>query len=200
MKKLLFLLAGSLLTMSLSAQKITVASGSVAPLKDQKVIHFTYTYDDMRVGKMSETEYVEKKTGEYNEKEPGRGDYWAVAWQEDRPMRFQPKFEELFDKYMEDYGVLAGPEDQAVYCVEINTDFTEPGFNVGVMRRNASIDLTCRVVKIDTGEQVAVVKIVGSSANNFMGTDFDTGFRIQECYAKAGREFAQFLVKTNKMK
>jgi hypothetical protein len=33
-----------------------------------------------------------------------------------------------------------------------------------------------------------------------MGTDFDTGYRIQECYAKAGRELAQFFIKKAKLK
>ena len=55
---------------------------------------------------------------------------------------------------MSEVGITAGTEG-AQYRIEINTDFTEPGWNVGVMRQNASVDLSCKVKKIETGEQVA---------------------------------------------
>jgi molybdopterin-binding protein len=59
---------------------------------------------------------------------------------------------------MSEVGITAGSEG-AQYRIEINTDFTEPGWNVGVMRQNASVDLSCKVKKIETGEQVATIKI-----------------------------------------
>lgn len=181
------------------AQKITVISGSVAPLKDPSVIAFEFTYDNMIVGKMSEAGYVEKKVTEYNEKEPGRGDEWNILWVADRANRFEPKFIELFDKHMEPYGMSYDEPGKAKFIISINTDFTEPGFNVGVVRRNAEVSLTLKITDTGTGEQVGIVKILNSSANNFWGTDFESGYRIQECYAKAGREFAKFIIKKNKM-
>ena len=94
--------------------------------------------------------------------------------------------------------IVSGTEG-ANYVVVINTDFTEPGFNVGVVRRNASIDLSCKILNIESGEQIASLKIRNASANNFWGTDFDSGYRLQETYAKAGREFAKFLIKKGKL-
>ncbi|MDR1121928.1 MAG: hypothetical protein LBM08_13550 [Dysgonamonadaceae bacterium] len=202
MKKLLITLIACCFTASLFSQKITVTSGSVDFIRNQKVVQLIFTYEDMVVGRMTESEYMEKKISDYNAKEPGRGDIWKKAWIGDREERFVPKFMELFDKYLEKYGIESGYSDSqgAEYRIEINTDFTEPGFNVGVVRKNAAIDLTCKVYKIATGEEVATIRVRNASANNFLGTDFDAGFRIQECYAKAGRELAQFFIKKAKLK
>lgn len=188
----------SVLTFSHS-QSIVMTSGTIDFIKGESVLQFTFSYDEMLVGKLTESEYVNKKTTDYNEKEAGKGDEWKKAWVDDRKERFEPKFLELFDKYMGEKGITSGTEG-ANYVIEINTDFTEPGWNVGVMRQNASVDLTCKVKKIETGEQVASIRIRNASANNFWGTDFTSGYRVQETYAKAGRELAKFFIKKAKLK
>lgn len=181
------------------AQSIVLTSGSIDFIKDQKIIDFSFSYEEMLVGKLTENEYVNKKISDYNKKEEGKGEQWKEAWYGDRKERFEPKFLELFDKYMSEVDVAAGTEG-AQYRIEINTDFTEPGWNVGVMRQNASIDLSCKVKNIETGEQVASIKIRNASANNFWGTDFTSGYRVQETYAKAGRELAKFFIKKAKLR
>ena len=200
MKKVLITLSFlcSVLTFSYS-QSIVMTSGTIDFIKGESVLQFTFSYDEMLVGKLTESEYVNKKVTEYNQKEAGKGDEWAKAWIDDRKERFEPKFLELFDKYMSENGINSGTEG-ANYVIEINTDFTEPGWNVGVMRQNASVDLSCKVKKIDTGEQVASIKIRNASANNFWGTDFTAGYRVQETYAKAGKELAKFFIKKGKLK
>lgn len=181
------------------AQSVALAFGDLKWLGGEKTLQFEFSYEDMQVGKMSEAEYVEKKVTEYNKKEAGRGDAWKKAWENDRKERFEPKFLELFDKYMSEKGITSAAEG-AKYVVKVNTNFTEPGFNVGVVRRNASVDVVCTVVEIATGNKVAVVKVRDASANSFWGTDFDSGYRLQESYAKAGRELAKFLIKKAKLK
>lgn len=193
-----FLLLSCIATLSF-AQSIVLTSGSVDFIKNQKVIDFSFSYEEMLVGKLTEQEYVDKKTSEYNKKEDGKGEQWKAAWYGDRKERFEPKFLELFDKYMNEVGIAAGTEG-AKYRIEINTDFTEPGWNVGVMRQNASVDLSCKVKDIETGEQVASIRIRNASANNFWGADFTSGYRVQETYAKAGRELAKFLIKKAKLR
>lgn len=200
MKKLFITLILCGLSVAAYSQSIVLLSGNVDFLKTEKTLQFDFTYNDMLVGKMTEAAYVDKKVGEYNAKEPGRGDVWHQAWINDRENRFKPKFIELFTKYMADNGTPVQIADGANYVVIVNTGFTEPGFNVGVMRKNASVDLTCKIIEVATGQQVALINIRDASANNFSGTDFDAGFRIQESYAKAGRELAKFLIKTAKIK
>ena len=197
-QKIAVLLLMSCIAVMSHAQSIVLTSGSLDFIKGQKIVQFTFSYDEMLVGKLTESEYVNKKTSEYNEKEDGKGDKWNAAWLNDRKERFEPKFLELFDKYISEVGMISGSEG-AQYRIEINTDFTEPGWNVGVMRQNASVDLSCKVKNIETAEQVASIKVRNASANNFWGTDFDSGFRIQETYAKAGRELAKYFIKKAKL-
>ncbi len=198
MKKLLTICVLCILSVSLYAQSIVVTSGSLDPLKGEKVLKFEFTYEEMLVGKLTEAEYVIKKVDDFNKKEAGKGETWRTNWYADRQNRYEPKFAELFNKYMEDAAIVAGSEG-ARYVFLMNTDFSEPGWNVGVMRQNASIDLSIKVKEIATGNQVASIKIRNSSANNFWGTDFDSGYRLQESYGKAGRELAKFLIKKGKI-
>jgi len=52
-----------------------------------------------------------------------------------------------------------------------------------------------RVGKLTEEQYVAKITVLKSSANDFLGTDFDTAYRIGECYAKGGRELGAFIVK-----
>jgi len=141
-----FILIGLLLiglsTMT-SAQKIKLVSGSLDFMKEITELKLEFDYSDMSVGKFKEeADYIEKKKKEYNEKEPGRGEIWEKAWVDDRENRFEPRFaeemNEEFKKRKQD--VKAGRNIEAKYTLIFKTTFTEPGFNVGVMRRDAFIN------------------------------------------------------------
>lgn len=197
MKKLLVTVALSFIAIGAFSQKIKVTSGSVDFLKGEKTIMAKFTYDDMTVGKMSEKSYVEDKVAKLNKKEAGKGDEWSKNWVEDRKSRFEPKFSQLFNEKMIDGN---GPliREEGSYTILVNTYFSEPGYNIGVSRKNASVSLTCTFINNETNEELATISVVDASANDFWGTDFDTGYRLQESYAKAGRELAVFLLKKMK--
>ncbi|MDR0659783.1 MAG: hypothetical protein LBG19_03060 [Prevotellaceae bacterium] len=188
-----------LMSLAVFSQKIKVTSGSIDFLKNEKTITAEFTYEGMQVGSMRETDYVKDKIEDYNKKEKGRGYQWYQAWVNDRESRFQPKFIELFNERI---GAKNGPTigEDGGYIMLVNTHFSEPGFNVGVTRRNASVSMTCTFINKETEEEAASVSITNSSANSFWGTDFDTGYRLQESYAKAGRELAKFFIKQLKLK
>ncbi len=200
MKKTILLLAFALISGTLSAQRIRVASGSLEGLKTETTVGAVFTYENMQVGKLRESDYIDRKVEDYNKDEAGRGERWRASWIGDREERFQPKFLELFNKYMSEDnrggGFTLVPDDgQTRFRMVLNTYFTEPGFNVGIMRQNASITLEINVVDVETDSAVARVIVENASANSFSGFDFETGYRIQECYAKAGRELAKYLIK-----
>lgn len=200
MKSLLLSATLCMLAMGIYAQKIVVESGNVDFLKNEKIMTVKFTYDHMLVGKMTEEEYIQKKKADANAKTPGGGDTWHQSWVADRDTRFEPKFIELFNKYIsEKNGVNLTTNGEGKYVMTINTHFTEPGFNVGVARKNSSINVRAIITDKETGKEVAVISIDKSSANDFMGTDFDVAYRIQESYGKAGRELAKFLIKKLKL-
>ena len=195
MRKILFLM---LLGLSFSgyAQKIKLVSGSLAGLKGEKSVNAEFTYNDMGVGKFAkEEDYVNKKKGEYNEKEAGKGDKWAQAWVDDRKEKFEPQFRELFAKQSD----LSSVDANAKYTMIVHTIFTEPGYNIGISSMPAYINLEVLIVetanKSTVVATITVMKIPGRSA---MGYDFDTGARLAEAYAKGGKEVGAFLAKNMK--
>jgi hypothetical protein len=201
MKKLIYgaviaMVAGA--TSSLLAQRVDLRSGDLSVLSGQKTVNVEYDYSEFGVGKFAtEKEYVDKKTAEYNGKEAGKGDAWQKSWVDDRKNRYEPKFEELFNKGMEDKGltaVQAGPD--AAYTFIVRTKFVEPGFNVGVMRKNAYVDYEIDLVEsANKSSKVAEIAMRNVPGGQFGGFDFDTGVRIAESYAKAGKSLAAFLDK-----
>lgn len=201
MKKiLLFGLMGmaTFLGTNVLGQKINLASGNLNFLKSEKALKVEYVYDGMRVGKFNtEEEFLQKKTTDYNNKEAGKGDKWAKTWKEDRAYKFQPKFEELINKVLKDKGVSVLPENtSAKYTIIVKTVFTDPGWNVGVSRKPAYVDFD--ILFIETGKpenvlaKILMRKVPGQDT---MGYDFETGFRLQESYAKCGKSLGKFLLK-----
>jgi len=180
------------------AQKLKVFEGNLDALKGEKELHIQYDYSDMTVGKYSEEKYVDKKVKEKNKDEAGEGDTWHGKWVADRSERFEPKFEELINKFL-DGKIKAGSDEDyadAKYTLIVKTTHTEPGWNVGVSRRPAHINVEYWIVETANRETVKakarMEKIPGQDA---MGFDFDTGLRLQEAYAKAGKELGKFLTK-----
>jgi hypothetical protein len=171
------------------AQRINIVSGSLSGLKGEKAVSVEFVYDHMKVGNEDEKAYLKRKTDDYNKKEPGRGDTWAQAWVSDRQAKYEPSFFELFTKVS---NISSG---SGKYKIIFHTERTEPGFNVFVTKKPAAIDATLTIIEVATGKEVAKVTIDNALGRTFGMSDLDTGVRIQECYAMAGKAFAKFLMK-----
>ncbi len=181
---------------TVTAQKLDLYEGNLNFLKDQKTLNVIYNYEDMSVGDFDkEQDYIDKKVKEMNKDEAGTGDSWAKKWVADREERFEPKFQELINEYLEGK-IKVSNKDAAPYTLVLKTTHTEPGFNVGIMRRPAHINV--EVWFVDTKDQSKVAakarmkKVPGQDA---WGFDFDTGYRLQESYAKCGKEIGKFIMK-----
>ncbi len=180
------LLAGtmSICAVPLMAQRVRLAEGDLKALAGQKEINLEFVYTDMKVGKMSETEYVKKKKDEYNKKEAGKGDTWEKAWVDDRETRLEPRFIQSFTQFS---GITAGPIASAKYTLIVKTIFTEPGMNIGIAHKNAEVNLEVLVVETaDKSKVIAKITVDKSPGGSFWGNDFDTGERIAEAYKNAG--------------
>jgi len=178
-----------------SAQRIKLEEGSVSPLKGITELNTEFTYDNVKVGEFSnEDDYIRKKTEDYNKKEAGRGDTWAKSWKSDRPERFEPKFNQLFTD--NSGGITAGKNPSAKYTLIFKTKFIEPGYNVGVWRKNASMDGEAWIVETaDKSKVIAKFTVDKAQGRIFGGFDFDTGLRIQEAYADAAKALAKAIKK-----
>jgi len=193
-----YLLVALVLTTEAFGQRVNLKSGDTDVLTGQKTLNVEYDYSDFGVGKFAtEKEYLDKKSAEYNAKEAGKGDTWKKMWVEDRKNRFEPKFEELFNKGLEGKGVaLVGGRADSKYTLIVRTKFVEPGFNVGVMRKNAAVDFDIDIVETaNKSKKVAEMSMDKVPGGMFGGFDFDTGARLAESYAKAGKVLANYLEK-----
>lgn len=200
MKKstILFMFATIFSAATSFSQKIINISGDLSFLKGEKDINIVYDYSDMGVGDYNDEEdYVNKKVKEYNEKEAGRGDKWKESWYGSRKRVYQPKFEELFNKY----SGLEAMENKpgAKYTLIVKTVFTEPGWNIGISSRPAGVSF--EYIFVETGSEDKVLAkysqkmVPGAQA---MGMDYDTSTRISESYAKAGKMLGGFIAKAMK--
>lgn len=177
-----------------NAQRIKLLEGDLSVLKGQTEINTQFTWDNIKVGDFNkEADYVAKKTEDYNKKEPGRGDSWAKSWESDKLQRFAPKFNQLFS---DNSDMKAGEYPAAKYTLIFKTSFLEPGYNVGVWRKNASMDGEAWIVETANKDKVvAKLSVEKAQGRIFGGFDFDTGVRIAEAYADAAKALAKFIDK-----
>jgi len=194
--KNLFLITFITLSMTAYGQKIKVVEGDLSIFKGQKGVNTEFTYDNMSVGKFAdEASYIAKKKEDYDKKEPGRGDKWEEAWISDRKERFEPQFRELFSKYSE----MTTVDENAPYTLIFKTVKTEPGWNIGISRSPAFIDAEVWITETQNPNKVlAKVTITKSPGRDAMGYDYETGARLQEAYAKAGKELGAYIRKQTK--
>lgn len=177
------------------AQSLVTESGSMDFLKGEKSIKIDYTFDGLTVGKNKpEDVYCKEKVTELNGKEPGKGDKWLEGWKKNRETRYQPKFEELFDKSIGGKATIAQPGSDAKYTMIINTTMIEPGYNIGISKMPAYINVTFLWVESANKEKIlckqSLYKVAGSQ---YGGYDFDVGSRVAESYAKSGKIMGKYL-------
>ncbi|GAO42982.1 hypothetical protein [Flavihumibacter petaseus] len=195
MKKLytgMLLAATTLFAVEAGAQKIKLEEGDLSALKGVKEINIEFDYSNMKVGKVSEADYVSKKKADYNKKEAGKGDTWEKAWLDDRETRYQPNFIQTFNQFS---GMTGGPLASAKYTIIVKTTFTEPGYQIVMTSKSANINLEAIVVETADKSKVigkiSVEKSPGGGA--FLDNDFDTGQRISEAYKNAGMSLGGFI-------
>ena len=81
--------------------------------------------------------------------------------------------------------------EEPAIIMHVHTTFVEPGYNIGISRRDANINLTITYTDTDNNE-LGKITVTKSPGRLGMGMDFDTGLRIQEAYAKAAKELAKY--------
>ena len=177
------------------SQEVDIMKGELIFLKDEKTINIEFTYEKMMVGDDGKEEnYIKRKTTELNAKEAGTGDTWAIKWQEDKQMRYEPKFILGFTNL----SVMTVSKD-AKYTMIFNTKALEPGYSIGVSKRNAGIDGTVTIVETANRTKIlAKLMVERPEENKFRGAAFDAGSRIADAYYLSGQKVAKFIKKNMK--
>lgn len=179
------------------AQKIVEKSGDASVLKGQTQVNVEYDYSSFGVGKFAtEQEYLDKKYAEYEAEEAGKGKRFKESWLAARKNRYHPKFEELINKGMEGKKMTFGEYPNAKYTLIVKTTFVEIGFNVGVMKKPASVSFQYDIVETaNHGKVLASMTQDNVPGSQMAGFDYDVGSRVAESYAKGGKMLAKLLGK-----
>ena len=158
-----------------------------------------YDYTDLHVWKRNKTEadYVDLKVKEKNEKVAGTGDKWKVAWEKARDDRYKPKFEQLFNKYLQKYSVTGGEGmTDAKYTLIVKTTFIFPGYNIGFSKMPSYVDFEFIWVETANKEKTITKQVfTNAKGSQVMGFDYDIPTRVAESYAVAGKRLASLIVK-----
>lgn len=178
-----------------SAQKIKATKGDFSQLKGQSKVNVEFVYsNDLMVGDMKEKDYLDKKVKDLNAKEPGRGDKWKAAWNNDRKSRYEPHFFELFNKSAG--GLTGGNYPDAKYTLIVKVVRIEPGFNAYVVRKFAEIDTEISLVETANKTNVlSAVEADRAPGRTYGMDDLDTGVRISEAFEMLGKSFGKYLAK-----
>ncbi len=188
-QKTLAVCSAALICSGALAQHPKLTQGDLSPLKTETSVNTQFTYDNMKVGKEDEAEYVKKTTEKYNDKQAGKGDTWAKDWVDDRRDKFEPQFNGEFTKYSD-----KTIDPKAKYTLIVHTYYTEPGFNIGFVRHNSEISVDVTVVEsANPSHVIAKISIEKAPGAAIFENDFDTSQRIMAAYAQAGRVCGVFI-------
>lgn len=196
MKKLFGLLVVALFSVVLYGQKTKLESGSLDFMKERPVVNICFTYENTNVGKMTEVDYINKKINEKNIKHAGEGDEWREKYMHTKSNVNEVYFKHLFGIITKSKGlVIADKQEDATVTIIVNVDFMEPGFNAGgFVSKAASMNVTCRFIEKETGNEAARVIITNASTDSDVNDNYSVGLKLKDCYGKCGKELAQIVI------
>jgi hypothetical protein len=177
------------------AQEVDLTKGDLSVLKGETTINIEFTYEKMSVGDFNkEAEYIKKRIEEENKKDPPNGDNWAAQWEEQKKSFFGDKFILGFTKQNK----ITFSKD-AKYTLIFNTRALEPGYQVGISKRNAGVDGNVTLVETaKRDKKLAVLYVERAPETKWRGAAFDAKSRIGDAYYMDGQKVGKFIEKNIK--
>ena len=188
--------AGILLfSLTAFAQEVDLTKGDLSILKGVSSINIELTYEKMAIGDFNkEADYIKKRRDELNAKEPGSGDTWAVRWEEDKKKKFVEKFALGFTNLSN-----MTVDSNAKYTLIFNTRALEPGYQVGISKKNAGVDGNVTIVETEKRDKKLIILYVERAPDSkWRGAAFDAGSRIADAYYLDGQKVGKFIIKNMK--
>lgn len=192
MKNVIAIACLLLLSTSAFSQKVKVIEGDFKNLKGINEYNLVFDYSNLSIPKYkSEEEFLEDKMAKRDDKDPEAGEKFKESWFADRENRYEPRFIESFNKRFGDGEVRVGDFPEAPYTMKVHTTLMWAGYNVGVWRENSKIEATVSVYKTDNPNDILFsAEFTRVEGGSFTGTDFNSGDRIAEAYAKLAKKLS----------
>ncbi|MFN8242420.1 MAG: hypothetical protein U0X40_00090 [Ferruginibacter sp.] len=182
------------MTAAVHAQEVDITKGNITFLKDEKSINLEFVYDKMSVGDFGkEKDYIKKRVEEANAKD-GSGDIWARRWEDDKQNMFPEKFKKGFT---DETGMTI--DKNAKYTLIFSTTALEPGYQIGISKRNAGVDGQVWIVETANKEKkLAVLMVERAPETKWRGAAYDASNRIGDAYFLDGKKVGIFIRKNMK--
>jgi hypothetical protein len=125
----------------------------------------------------------------------GSSGAWLNKWYGDRRAVFQPKFIEVLNKYLP--GDIQGDTilNNQNYTLNLHTTYTDIGFNRNFQHCPSYINTMVTISDMKDPARQLVISMTDVPGEEVMASYSADFRRIEEAYAKCGKELAQFLSK-----
>lgn len=164
-------------------------------LVGQSVLNLQFDYQGMTVGEKPEQLYIEEKRDAKNSRAEGSGNKWEYDWEFNKNEDFPRRFTVLFNKHLAKKNLVVGKDSSATYTLTVKTLRIEPGFHTGTIASSPALaDLEFIFTKTDEPEKVLCKLRIKGVEGSAGFASFDAGMRMQECYAKAGKILASYIM------
>ena len=176
-------------------QKIVILSGNPEAFKKAGSFHVTFDYTDLKVdGYDNEQAYIAYMMDDAEKRKKGSSENWLKKWYSNRDTVYQPKFMELFSKYGAAKFKADTVQNGQPYIMVLHTQFVAIGFNKNFTKSPTYINALVTIKGSSNADPlvISMENIIGDEAFSSYSPDFR---RIEEAYAKCGKELARFLLK-----
>lgn len=203
MKKLFTLLAATLIIGGLSAQKVTLKSGSAAKMKSIKKWSVIFDYEGMVFDKKgNEKDWLESTQKEKNEKEAGSGDAFVDDWNDAKEELFPSSFATGMTKVLSKKNGISAKAGSGGATVTVKTTWVFSGYRNPAMFKAAKItsELT---FKDEDGNVLAVFEIekaerTPDGMSSYNGVGYKVSERMSASYLHTGYAIGKYLKKAFK--
>jgi hypothetical protein len=176
-------------------QEIEIVSGTPKYFKNASSYYVWFDYTDLEIGGYeNEAAYIAymREDAELRRKS---ADDWEQKWFADRETVFEPKFLELFTKHAGSKMIIDPNNKDQEFAIKLHTQFIEIGFNRNFKESPTYINVIVTITDINGAGEPLIISmkyIIGKEAMSSYSADFR---RIEEAYAKCGKELAKYMRK-----
>ena len=193
---------------SLSDKKLTF-------LKGENRMNVEYVFDGVLINGKTESEFLDTRKEEFNDKKEGRGDNFVQHWQDVKTKRYPEHFEKSFKKTAKKTMKISQGENEN-YKLVVKLVKAKTGEGTYVKNVPASAEFEISFVETATNKVMAKGRILNAKgivkAKTNMGTtgsvmrvvarsmNTDVANRLAQCYDVAATSTAKYIIRFNKKK
>lgn len=175
-------------------QEVRIVSGNPRDFKKSGALLVVFDFSDLNVGEFGrEQSYIDYMKDDAEKRKKGTGDSWERKWYSYRKAIWQPKFIELFNKFSGASFFADTIADDQQFTLKLHTQLIEVGFNRNFQKSPTYINVVATLGSADNHTNPLVISMSNIVGDEVFSSYSDDHRRIEEAYAKCGKELARFM-------